>query len=239
MPRLLMILAVGGGPADLGSAVDSDAIVTIRRTDAALAGFASAHDWTLADLAVLAAGQGAESEGFDAVCLGDFGDYGAGALRSVLRVPVVAAGRSAMLHALTLGSRFSVLVPAAGYTRAKKLVTEYGLAAQCASVRAFPAAEGEQSGPAFAAALTAAKACVEEDGADVLCLASTGDDLAAQLAAELPVPVIDPARLTLKLAESFLGLGLSQSRRSWPEPQVRKPELVEALVAAARRVGAR
>jgi allantoin racemase len=231
MPKLLMILAAGAGPADPAAVVDSDATVVIRHAEGAPAGFASAHDWALADLAVLAAGQGAETEGFDAVCLGDFGDYGAGALRSVLSVPVVAAGRSAMLHALTLGSRFSVLVPASGYNRAKKLIVEYGLSAQCASVRAFSAAEGEQGGAAFAAALTAAKACLEEDGADVLCLASTGDDLAAQLAAELTVPVIDPLLLTLKLAESFLGLGLAQSRRAWPEPQVRKPELVSALAA--------
>lgn len=233
MPRLLMILTVGEEPTGLDTAVDSDATVTLRRAEALPAGFASAHDWALADLAVLAAGQGAEAEGFDAVCLAEFGDYGAGALRSVLSVPVVAAGRSAMLHALTLGSRFSILTPASGYNRAKKLVTEYGLAAQCASVRAFPASEGEQGGAPFAAALIGARVCVEEDGAEVLCLAGAGGDLAAQLAAELSVPVIDPARLALKLAESFLGLGLSQSRRSWPEPQLRKPELISALVAAA------
>lgn len=217
MPRFLMI--ADGAPSVSG---DSDAKIVLRRPAGLPEGFDSSHDWALADLAVLAAGQGAEAEGFDAVCLADFGDYGAGALRSVLNVPVVTAGRSAMLHALTLGSVVAILTPAAGYRRAKKLVQEYGLVAQCPIVRAFDEPRK---------ALAAAKNCIE-DGADVICLAGFDGALAAGLAAELPVPVIDPPALTVKLTESFLGLGLSQSRRSWPEPQVRKPELIAALVAA-------
>ena len=40
------------------------------------------------------------------------------------------------------------------------------------------------------------------------------------------------ASLSLRLAEAFLGLGLAQSRRTWPMPQVAKPDLIAALVAA-------
>lgn len=220
MTRLLMLAT---GPADRSTfIVDSDTEVVLRAVPGLPEGFDSAHDWALADLAVLAAGQGAEAEGFDAVCLADFGDYGAGALRSVLRIPVVTAGRSAMLYALTLGSRFAILAPYLAYPRAKKLVQEYGLSGQCASVRSFETAPE---------ALVAATLCID-DGADVLCLAGQDTALAASLSAELQVPVVAPARLVLKLAESFLGLGLSQSRRAWPEPQLRKPELIAALLAA-------
>jgi len=224
MPRILMIAT--GAATGTSFPVDSDTMVALRSVSGLPDCCDNAHDWALADLAVLAAGQGAEAEGFDAVCLADFGDYGAGALRSVLGVPVVTAGRSAMLHALTLGSRFAVLAPAPAARRVKKLVQEYGFSGQCAAVRAFDAG-GE--------ALAAARVCIDEDGADVLCLASQDVALAARLAAELPVPVIDPLPLALKLAESFLGLGLSQSRRAWPEPQLRKPELIAALVAAGER----
>ena len=221
MTRLLMLAT---GAIDRSAfTVDSDTEIVLRTVPGLPEGFDSAHDWALADLAVLAAGQGAEAEGFDAVCLADFGDYGAGALRSVLAVPVVTAGRSAMLYALTLGSRFAILAPSLAYPRAKKLVQEYGLSGQCAAVRSFETAPE---------VLMAARLCIEEDGADVLCLAGQDTALAARLSAELQVPVVAPARLVLKLAESFLGLGLSQSRRSWPEPQVRKPELIAALLAA-------
>ncbi|WP_371999919.1 aspartate/glutamate racemase family protein (plasmid) [Tistrella mobilis] len=188
----------------------------------------SAHDWTLADLAVLATGQDAARQGYAAVCVADPGDYGANALRSVLDVPVVGAGRSALLYALTLGACFGVLAPTGGYARAKKLVQEYGLAAQCTGVRQI----GEE-GDREAAVLAAARAAITEDGAEVLVLwQPLAAAETARLAAALPVPLIEPASLSLRLAEAFLGLGLAQSRRTWPMPQVAKPDLIAALVAA-------
>lgn len=188
----------------------------------------SAHDWTLADLAVLATGQDAARQGYAAVCVADPGDYGANALRSVLDVPVVGAGRSALLYALTLGACFGVLAPTGGYARAKKLVQEYGLAAQCTGVRRI----GEE-GDREAAVLAAARAAITEDGAEVLVLwQPLAAAETARLAAALPVPLIEPASLSLRLAEAFLGLGLAQSRRTWPMPQVAKPDLIAALVAA-------
>lgn len=222
MPRILLLTTTD--PAETASAiVDSDTEVVARAVAGLPSGFDSAHDWALADLAVLAAGQTAEAEGFDAVCLADSGDYGAGALRSVLSVPVLAGGRNAMLHALTLGSRFAALAPAGGYLRAKKLVQEYALTAQCAGVHACSEPAG---------ALAAAQRVIDQDGADVIVAATQDAALTELLASRLCVPVIDPVALSLKLAESFLGLGLSQSRRAWPEPQVRKPDLVAALIAA-------
>lgn len=231
MPRVLMILAGQNGTAPLPAApdgLDPDTLLTFRRAAAAPPSLASAQDWALADLAVLAAGQTAESEGFDAVCVAELGDFGASALRSVLGIPVIAAGRSAMLFALGLGTRFSLLVPDSGRHRAKKLVAEYGLERQCASVRA---SRGEP-----AALVEAARRSIEEDGADVLCLATgPGGGSAARLAEAVGVPVVDPLALAPKLAESLLGLGLGHSRRAWPEPMTRKAGLVEALAAAAAK----
>lgn len=220
MSRILMIFT-----ADHPAPESAEAEVVALTAPGLPAGLVSAHDWTLADLAVLAAGQGAAAEGYAAVCVADPGDYGANALRSVLDVPVVGAGRSALFYALTLGSRFGVLAPAGGYTRAKKLVQEYGLAAQCAGVRRIGEGEG--------AILTAARAAIEDDGAEVLVLwQPLAAAATARLAAALPVPLIEPASLSLRLAEAFLGLGLAQSRRTWPMPQVAKPDLIAALVAA-------
>ncbi|MEN3161218.1 aspartate/glutamate racemase family protein [Tistrella mobilis] len=225
MSRILMIFT-----ADHPAPESAEAEVVALTAPGLPAGLVSAHDWTLADLAVLAAGQGAAgqgaaAEGYAAVCVADPGDYGANALRSVLDVPVVGAGRSALFYALTLGSRFGVLAPAGGSARARKLVQEYGLAAQCAGVRRIDQGDG--------AILTAARAAIEEDGAEVLVLWRPLTAAAtARLAAALPVPLIEPASLSLRLAEAFLGLGLAQSRRTWPMPQVAKPDLIAALVAA-------
>ncbi|WP_372094736.1 aspartate/glutamate racemase family protein [Tistrella mobilis] len=220
MSRILMIFT-----ADHSAPESAEAEVVALTAPDLPAGLISAHDWTLADLAVLATGQEAGRQGYAAVCVADPGDYGANALRSVLDVPVVGAGRSALFYALTLGSRFGVLAPAGGSARARKLVQEYGLAAQCAGVRRIDQGDG--------AILTAARAAIEEDGAEVLVLWRPLTAAAtARLAAALPVPLIEPASLSLRLAEAFLGLGLAQSRRTWPMPQVAKPDLIAALVAA-------
>ncbi|WP_372069243.1 aspartate/glutamate racemase family protein (plasmid) [Tistrella mobilis] len=225
MSRILMIFT-----ADHPAPESAEAEVVTLTAPGLPAGLISAHDWTLADLAVLAAGQdaanqGAAAEGYAAVCVADPGDYGANALRSVLDVPVVGAGRSVLFYALTLGASFGVLAPTGGYTRAKKLVQEYGLAAQCTGVRRIGAGDD--------AILTAARAAIEEDGAEVLVLwQPLTAEAIARLAAALPVPLIEPASLSLRLAEAFLGLGLAQSRRTWPMPQVAKPDLIAALVAA-------
>ncbi|WP_372052698.1 aspartate/glutamate racemase family protein (plasmid) [Tistrella mobilis] len=223
MSRILMIFT-----ADHPAPESAEAEVVALTAPGLPAWLISAHDWTLADLAVLATGQDASRQGYAAVCVADPGDYGANALRSVLDVPVVGAGRSALLYALTLGACFGVLAPTGGYARAKKLVQEYGLAAQCTGVRRI----GEE-GDREAAVLAAARAAITEDGAEVLVLwQPLAAAETARLAAALPVPLIEPASLSLRLAEAFLGLGLAQSRRTWPMPQVAKPDLIAALVAA-------
>lgn len=75
--------------------------------------------------------------------------------------------------------------------------------------------------------------CVE-DGAEVICLGSTTmHDAHPYLTENLPVPVINPGPLSYKLAEAMLSLGLSQSRRPYPAPHVRKPDMVRAMLRAA------
>ncbi|MEO3388591.1 aspartate/glutamate racemase family protein [Mesorhizobium sp. CAU 1741] len=213
MSRILLL-----SPADLQLSLDQDGEGTFdadtqvvhRRVAYASCPPIGAHDWALADLAVLAAGQGAQDEGFDAVCLADFGDFGANALRSVLDIPVVTAGRASMLHALTLGSRFTVLATVRDRNRIGKLVHEYGLDHQCAGIIVM------EQGQAMEPLLRQAEVLVMAPGT-------------AGAAGETRVPTVDPLTLTVKLAESFLGLGLTHSRVAYPAPQVSKADLLTAL----------
>jgi allantoin racemase len=216
MTRILLL-----SPADLelpddviaNGVTDSDTEIVHRRVIYPSVPPIGAHDWTLADLAVMAAGQDAEAEGFDAVCLADFGDYGANALRSLMDIPVVTAGRASMLHALTLGSGFSVLTGERDYIRCKKTVHEYALDAQCLSIhRLKPGAD-------------IASLCA---GADVLVVASGARSTAF---GGLNISVVDPLSLIVKLAESLVGLGLTHSRRAYPAPQARKADLIAAITA--------
>jgi allantoin racemase len=245
MPRILLIepwapeagaVPSGGhGDGTMPAALDPGTEIVRRPTRLAAASVGSAPEALLLDLAVYDAGLGAEADGFDAVYVHHAADPGVAALRSALSVPVLGAGRPAMLYALTLGSRFSVLAPdPATAARLGKAVHDGGLKAACASVRVL-----ERGAPPRNAALEGARLCVEADGAEVIVLGSTRmADIAAALSG-LGAPVVDPGPVGLALLESFLALRLRHSRRAHPEPMVRKNALVRALVDAAAETGGR
>jgi allantoin racemase len=202
--------------------------------------FDSYHDWLLADLALFEAGKTAQDEGYDAVCIDTMSDSGVNGLRSVLDIPVIGPGRCSYLTALMLGDRFSVLTqwdPWIGLYR--KGLREYGLADKCASIRSIntpPDVEnllGGKEEVVFPKLQAAAEQCIE-DGADVICMGSTTMHQAVPYLREnLPVPVINPGPLTYKLAEFFLGLGLTQSRTAYAKPNVPKLDMLEAMLEAA------
>jgi allantoin racemase len=203
--------------------------------------FDSYHDWALADVALFEAGSRAEEDGYDAVCIDTMSDSGMNALRSVLDIPVIGPGRASYLTALMLGNTFSVLTqwdPWIGLY--KKGLAEYGLADKCASIRSIntpPDVEnllGGKEEEVFPKLRDAAMRCIDDDGAEVICMGSTTMHQAVPYLEEaLPVPVINPGPLTYKLAELMLGLGLSHSRRAYPSPHVPKPEMLAAMMEAA------
>lgn len=205
----------------------------------------SYHDYTLADLSMFEAGLEAAEEGFDAICLDTMSDSGANPLRSTLDIPVVAPGRASYLTALMLGHNFSVLTQWDGWIPAyAKGVAEVGLAHHLASIRSINMMPdlanllGGKEDVVFPRLREEGMRCVE-DGADVICLGSTTmHDAHGYLSENLPVPVINPGPLTYKLAETLLSMGLSQSRRAYPRPEVPKPQMVRAMIAAAARTEA-
>ncbi|MHC5656273.1 aspartate/glutamate racemase family protein [Stappia sp.] len=218
MTRILVLV-----PQDLELSAETDAAraaadaateIVVRGVPLVSTPPVGAHDWALADLAVMAAGQDAEAEGFDAVALADFGDYGAPALRSLLSIPVAPAGRCSMLHAMSLSGRFSVLATSRDFNRAGRLVHDYGLLGNCSGVFEVSSAED--------IAMRAASS-------DAVVLAGTAATLASGAA---HVPLVRPLPVAVKLAESLVGLGLTHSRRAYPEPEMRKPDLIRKIGGA-------
>jgi allantoin racemase len=201
------------------------------------ANYTSQHDFTLADFSILDAGLDAEEEGFDAVCIDTMSDSGMSALRSVLTIPIIGPGRHAMLTALMLGERFSILVM---WDRWKPLYTktlgELGLREKCASIRSIGVRPDNKNLLAgkeedvFPKLLEAAQRCIEEDGADVIILGSTTMHQAhAYLAERVNVPVINPGPLTYRLAETALKLNVTHSRATYPAPLVPKSDMIRAI----------
>ncbi len=209
------------------------------------ANYTSQHDFTLADFSILDAGIDAEKEGFDAVCIDTMSDSGMSALRSVLKIPVIGPGRHAMLTALMLGERFSILIM---WDRWKplyaKTLGELGLKEKCASIRSIGVQPDNRKlllgkeDDVFPKLLAAAERCIAEDGADVIILGSTTMHEAHEyLAARLPVPVINPGPLTYRLADTALKLNLTHSKTTYPAPLVEKREMIRAIGQSGAAIG--
>lgn len=206
----------------LGDGIDFD----FKPVRIAPVNYVSQQDSVLADVGILEAGLQAQADGYDAVCIDTMSDSGMSALRSVLDIPVIGPGRHAMLTALMLGEKFSIL---AMWDRWRHLYTktlaELGLQHKCASLRSAGLQPNNQSLLAgkedeyFPALYEAAMRCVEEDGADVIILGSTTMHEAHSFLAErLPVPIINPGPLTYRLADAAIKLRLAHSRVAYPAP---------------------
>ncbi|MGE5794095.1 MAG: aspartate/glutamate racemase family protein [Bacteroidota bacterium] len=216
-----------------------------RPVRAAPANYTSEHDSVLADISILDACKAAQSEGYDAVCIDTMSDSGLAAARSVLDIPVIGPGRASMLVALMLGERFSILIMWDRWRHLyRKTIAELGLGARCASIRSIGVRPDNQAllagkeDEVFPLLLEAARACIDEDGAEVILLGSTTMHQAhGYLAARLPVPVINPGPLTYKLAEAALALGLRQSRAAFPRPLAPRIDMIDAMLGAAQATG--
>ncbi|MDX1690684.1 MAG: aspartate/glutamate racemase family protein [Acidimicrobiia bacterium] len=204
--------------------------------------FVSPHDWTLMDIAIFEAGLSAEDDGYDAVCIDTVSDSGADALRSVLDIPVVSPGRISLLFALTLGSTFGIVAQwEPSLARYRKVIREWGFSEHCAGVEHFDTPpdfssliEGKEE-MVFPRMIDAGRRLVG-GGADVVVLGSTTMAAAhAALEEALDVPVVNPGPLSYKLAETFLEMGLAQSRGAYPRPHTPKPGLVHAMLDGAAR----
>ncbi|WP_044874030.1 aspartate/glutamate racemase family protein [Pseudomonas sp. LFM046] len=190
----------------------------------------SYYDMALMELAVIEAGIKAEEEGFDAVCINTVSDSGLAALRSRLSIPVLAPGIAAFHTACMLGHRFSILTMwPRWYPLYRKTLKEYGLESRLASIRSIdvrPDTEALLQGKeevVFAKLLEAARRAIDEDGADVIVLGSTTMHQShAYLAANLPVPVLNPGVIAYKQCELLLDLGLAHSKTAFPGPETIK-----------------
>ncbi|MCC6945034.1 MAG: aspartate/glutamate racemase family protein [Thermomicrobiales bacterium] len=173
-----------------------------------------------------------EREGFDAVIPGCFGDPGLDGIREVVSIPVVGVGSAGIHVAASLGHRFSIISPISEAIRlSENLVRAYHLESKLASVVALDIPVLELNGnpdATFERAVEVGREAIERDRADVLVTGcGTLSFRAEELQAALGVPVVNPLRAALRMAELLVSSGLSHSKRSYPTPR----KIAEGLVA--------
>jgi allantoin racemase len=160
-------------------------------------------------------GEAAGAEGYVIAC---FDDTGLEAARAAARGPVVGIGEAAFHVASLIAHRFSVVTTLSrSIAPIEQNLTKYGLDRRAARVRACEvpvlALEDPASGAREKLSNEISRA-LEEDGAEAIVLGCAGmADLAASLAREHGVPVVDGVAAAVRLVEALGALGLATSKR--------------------------
>jgi allantoin racemase len=197
----------------------------------------SYYDMALAEAFVLEAGAAAEDEGYDAVCINSMSDSGLSALRSRLSIPVVGPGQACFLTAAMLGHRFSVVTMWDQWRQLyTKTAMELGMQQRLASVRSINVRPDTQELLAgkeevvFSKLEAAARAAIDEDGADVIIIGSTTMHQSHKyLQSRLEVPVLNPGLVALKHCEMLVHLGLTHSKRTYRAPETLNDRVLHSV----------
>ncbi|HEY9735054.1 MAG TPA: aspartate/glutamate racemase family protein [Trichocoleus sp.] len=163
----------------------------------------------------------------NAFILACWGDPGIEAAREITPRPVVGIAEASMYVANMLAAKWSVVTTTHRVRdMVEKTVQKTGLASRCASVRTTDLAvlDTEQDRDGTAGALIEmGRRAIAEDGAEAICLGCAGmSGLDQQLEAALGVPVIDAVAAAVKMAESLVALGKTNSKqRTYRPPELK------------------
>jgi allantoin racemase len=161
----------------------------------------------------------------DAVIVGCFGDPGLAALREALDCPVIGPFEASMHLGAQLGHRVGVVTVVDGVIPVlDHLARGMGETLNYAGAIAVNVNVLDLREHAATLADTIADAgrvLVRERGADVLvlgCMSMAFLGMAEAIGDRCGVPILNPARVALKTAETMAALGLRHSRRTYPRP---------------------
>ncbi len=169
----------------------------------------------------------AEEEGYDGVISDCFGDPGVKPAREILDIPVVGACEASMLFASSLAKSFSVVTVLPNVVPMIENISKtLGVNGNVASIRYvnIPVLEVHEKEKLKIALYEEMIKAIEQDNAHALVLGCTGFmGVAAELQERLKqngydVPVIDPAFAATKMLESFITMGVKQSRLTYMTP---------------------
>lgn len=166
---------------------------------------------------------------YDALIVGCAGDPGLRSMREVLDVPVVGPFESSIALARTLGDKFSVLtILQSGIPDTWDTLRKYGQDGRCASVRAIEAhvndmVSGAVSRERVLETVRSGAESARRDGASSVVLGCmTMAFLLVDEGVQSEVVIVNPAKVAVKMAEMLVGLGIRQSRVSYPRPDMEK-----------------
>lgn len=166
----------------------------------------------------------AHEQEIDAVVIAAFGDPGLKAARELFDLPIIGMAEAAMLTAIQLGERFSIVTFTPAMSRwYLDSVHECGLTGRFASLRTPDNHDGNVTNVQSRqreSLTTLVRQCVQEDGADVVILGGAPlAGLSAQLQPEVQAILIDPIWCAIRQAEALVS---TVPREAW-QNRFRKP----------------
>lgn len=196
--------------------------VTSKTGPASIEGY---YDEALAVPGLLRAIARGEAAGADGAVIACFDDTGLDAARALVAIPVVGTCEAALAAAGMVARRISIVTTLPrSVAPIEALVARYGMQGR-ARVHAsgIPVLALEDDPGARVRLRIAIDRAVALDGSDAVVLGCAGmADLAATLATELGLPVIDGVAAGIKMIEALVGLRLKTSKAGAYAPPLAK-----------------
>jgi allantoin racemase len=169
-----------------------------------------------------------EAAGIEAIVIACFDDTGLEAARCCASGPVIGIGEAAFHLASLVAHRFGVVTTLSrSIAPIEANLVRYGLDRRCARVRACEVpvlALDDPASGARAKLSTEIERAKAQDGADAIVLGCAGmAALAASLAREHGLPVIDGVAAAVKLTEALVALGHTTSKLGPYAKPIAKP----------------
>jgi len=204
-----------------------DTQVETRRLRHGPASIESEYDEVLAMPEIVSLCRSAEAEGFDAVFINCFGDPGVRAARECVDIPVFGGFEPGIFYSLGIADRIGIVtVLPEVVSMLRGLIAREGLGERVVSIRYvnIPVLDLGGLDKLIAALIEESKKAIAEDGVGTICLGCTGmigvkEAVEAGLkSAGFGVPVIEAAQASLVMCETFVRMGLRQSRLNYMKP---------------------
>jgi allantoin racemase len=228
--KLAVVAAIGSySPADIErkrrsfkSVLQPDTEVDVFTAPSGVPYVESSFELYMTEVAVARTVVEVAARGYHAVVGTAFLDNGLDAARELVDIPVVGPAKTTLYMAATLANRFAVITAAGDLPKHIRACAKVlGVADRLTAVAALTCTVADflhDEDRAVALTISTGKRLVEDQGAEAIvlgCGATTG--LAVRMARELGVPVLDPGLIAAKYAEMLVALGLSHSKRAYPD----------------------
>ncbi len=162
----------------------------------------------------------------DAAIIGCASDPGLFSLRELFDIPIVGPLESSIALSMLLGDKFSIItILESAYPRIRNVLRQYEILNKCSSIRAINYSVADLNNEKISkddivnAFIKEANNAVRDGASSVImgCMSMAFHLLDEEAGRKIDIPVINPAKTSIKMAELLVSMGFIHSRRAYPK----------------------